>query len=321
MKILDSILKIALIVSVIYSCVPAKKYYEIESNNKYYVNKLEKDSLKISKLTQVNGHHMMRILSLKRDSIKYHYGYDSLFNAYKRTTEMGKMRIANIQRELTNRDIEVTEIEQQSKEIIYSFKSFDVETKTIYRQLKNFFYGYSAHGAHIVKENWDIVITLPDDLIFEDSDCVNLSKYGKRIINWLTMLISKYPKYHIDIIEQSVATRDNYTIVDGVSERIILDTIEYVVDSSQQVLSIPYSYSVEEVTQKEITVEIPASIRRGAVIVEYIESLDYSKNMSYNCVVHTNRAKGDGVVDLGRNVVEIVISPKMTSLLKDIGIS
>ena len=320
MRTVFNILKFALILSVLGSCVPARKYYEIEANNKYYVDKNNKDSVKISKLVKDNGTQIMRILSLKRDSMKYHYDYDSLYNAYRKNTETGKLQIANIKRELNNRDIEVNHIEQQSKEIVYAFNSFEVETNTIYRQLGKFFYRYRAFGAKIKNNNWSVVITLPDNLLYIDDSHYILSQSGGKIINAVSVLISEHPQYHMDIVEYSRPSNSYYTVVDSISSRIVSDTLNYTIDSTGQVLNIPYSYPKIDVIKKELVVANPVSMKKGTSIIEYIEQLDHCKKISYRGVVYTSKPHDHKAPALEVNTVEIIISPKISSLLNDVGL-
>ena len=320
MKIFNFIFKITLVALMVSSCVPARKYYQIEGDNKYYVDKVKRDSVKLSKLTQVNGDQLMHILSLKRDSIKYHYDYDSLYIAYKKTDEIGKIKIANIKRELNNRDIEVSHIEQHSNVIIHSFRSFDVETNTIYRQLAKIFYRYRNRGAKIDKEYWNVVITLPDDLLYADDKFAELSQSGRSLIGAIASLTNRHPKYHMDIIEYSLPTQNRYVVVDSTYTRTVTGTVEYKVDSTQQVLNVPYCYEVKEVTQKELVVNSPASMVKGTTISNYIEELKRLTDLSYSGVVYTYKPNGVDAPELKKNTVEIVISPKLTSLLKDVGL-
>lgn len=97
-----------IVVAVINSCVPPKKFYEMESNYKTYYEKSKKDDVTIADLRKVNGEYLMENLSLEQDTLRLFYSYEKLLKKHQEVTEFTSLQLANSQRLLKDKSAEVT---------------------------------------------------------------------------------------------------------------------------------------------------------------------------------------------------------------------
>lgn len=324
MKIYNKILLLTFVVYTMTSCVPAKKYYEIADSNTKYLKQLSSDSTRISSLVDVNGKQLMQILALSEDSMRLHYSYDSLEVLYKKNSQYGSIQLANIKRELDNKDLEVNHSVQKSQSIISTLTSYDVEANTIYRQLDRYFQQYRNSGTETNKSYWNVVISLPDDLIFANNEHTSLSPTGKKIISAIVTLVKNHPKYNIDITEFSRPEKKTY-FKDTVVTYTVTDTLYQKIGKPDSLnvydeIAVQYSYEGFRVDKTQVHYKTPASMNKGTAIIEYIESLGTrAKGVTYNGAVYTYLPKQLHEPRFKTNMTEIIINPKISSILRDIG--
>lgn len=266
----------------------------------------------------------MRILSLSEDSIRLHYSHDSLKMLYKKSSQAGSMQLANIKRELDNKDLEVTQSAHKSQTIIYTLASYDVESNTIYRQLDRYIQKYVNYGAVVNKSYWDVVISLPDDLIFANNEHTVLSSSGENVVSAIISLMKQHPKYNMDIAEFSRPEKHSY-FKDSVVTYNVVDTIYQKIGEPDslnvyQEIAVEYSYKGFRIDKNKVNYKTPASMKKGTAIIEYIESLgDQAKGVSYNGAVYTYLPKQFHEPRIKGNMTEIIINPRTSSILRDIG--
>lgn len=300
--------------------MPLKMYYSMETENKKFADQSKVDSLKIAKLTNVNGEQLMKLMSLSEDSLKMHYSFDSLLILHEKQSHLGFIQIANIKRALENKNSEVTHVEQKSQSIIYSFKSFDIESNSIYRQLKRLVQQYNNQGILVSKSYWDVSINLPNDLIFKNNNIDSLSAKGMNIIESIVSIVKQYPKYHIDITEYSKPYTKSF-ITQKIKTKIIKDTLQHAtIDSTgvNKTIDIGYSYTGFDITDDKITIKYPLGMHKGTPIINYIEMISNHNEISYSGSIITNKpASLDSIAY--EKIINIIITPKTTSILRDIG--
>ncbi len=296
------------------SCVPAKRYYEMESSHREMVAAQKSDSAEIKRLRDINGEQLMGLLSLSEDSIHMHYAYDSLMNRHLAVSYSGSIELANARRELDNKDFEVTQKEQDSKKIIYSFRNYDVEINTIARQLERFMIRYKSQGVSVENNYWNVVMTLPTSLIYEGNSYDKLSTQGINIATSIGNLAKQYGKFRIETIEYSepsvkeIKTQEVHTFE-------VVDSVKYThkVDSTiVNTIYLPYSYTGFEKSEKNIEVKMPMRLKKSNRLIQYLKSKD--SDIAINGKVLSTRPRG-----YQENVIQIIIAPRIKSLLTDIG--
>ncbi len=321
MKMFKILLKLSVVFFVIVACVPQKRYYEVEAKYKTYKSQRQKDSTDLEFFRKRNGEQLMHLMSLREDSIRYHYAYDSLMNIYHQTTTTGSMEIANIRRQLDDKDLEVKQKQAKSQLIVNAFNSVNVEANAIYKQLNRYIYKYESRGARIYSSNWTITISLPDDLMFDNNDFKTLSSDGKNIVSSVAGLLNSNTNFQMDIAEDS-KSRFETIVSDTIVTYKAVDTLYHTIkaiDTTQLDTIVPIQYEVERfrIGQKENKIYFPASMQRGSAIVGYLEGADSYplKDLTYfgKIIVRKQREYGTS------NGMEIIITPKIKSLLKTVG--
>ncbi len=303
-----------IVINAIASCVPAKRYYEMDSSYKKMQATMRSDSSEIKRLRDANGDQLMKLLSLSEDSIRLHYAFDSLMNKHQEVSYIGSVELANAKRELDNKDLEVTQIEQNSKKIMYSFRSYDVEINTLSRQLERFVLRYRSAGAKVENHLWSTVLTLPTGLIYEDNSYEKLSQQGVSIVTAIGNLAKQYPKFSIATVEYSEPTVKTIT-TEKIQTFEVLDSVKYTyqVDSvTNKTIYLPYSYEGFKKSVEDIDIPVPMNIKKSSAIIQYIKC-NYPDVVILGNVISTKQ------IGYNESSIQVIIAPRIKSLLTDIG--
>lgn len=311
-----------LIVLLINSCVPPKKFYEMESNYKTYYEKSKKDDVTIANLKKVNGEYLMKNLSLEKDTLKLFYSYDKLLKKYLELSEFSSVQLANSQRLLKDKNVEIVKKEQNARNIEYALKTIDFELNAIYRTINSKLQRYSQSGVHIENSFWNITISIADDFMYEDSSYSSLSSAGKHIIASIVSVINESDKEKFNLEIRELSRPQTKTVI---RDSVIVYKVKTILSHplpKKDSLEFQEIINIEVENDKVNTVKIasleniPASMIKGSTIVKYLEK--NSKNMSYTGTIYLSKPKEfSNKVDISKRV-DIVIEPNLSAFLNTI---
>lgn len=312
-----------IVFGVFFSCVPAKKFAEIETANKKLTAQQTMNDSIIAHLRKDNSRYISTNVALQRDTLRLHYAYEKLSKSYRDITQTGSLELAQAHRLLDDKNVESIKREEQAKAVNYALKTIDLEVNTLYRTLISKLQRYQQYGVLVESAFWRVTVSVPDDLLFSSDDHSRLSSRGETIVSAILAAAAENSRFELGIREIAApgtikVTRDSIVTIHT------RETVPYMVqaiDTLALIGTAPVLLERDvvkyEIVKKEGFEESPARLVKGSPVLKYIESNKRLLNqLTYYGVAVTGRsAEGGGRGD----AVEFVIQPKLSGVLKTIG--